>query len=209
LIELHHLNKSRSKRIIWLLEEAAIPYKIIPYQRDAATSLAPKALLNVHPLGKSPVITDKGKVINESGAIVDHIISCYAPHLAPQLDSEEYIHYQSWLHFAESSAALPMLLNYFLKMDGSKTNFLGEYAVKELNSVLAYMNDSLADREFFMGNYLSGADIMNSFIIESIFSTGLMSPFANLERHYQKIKARAAYIKSDELEAHHDTTTTS
>ena len=109
MIKLHHLNKSRSKRIIWLLEELEVDYEIVAYQRNTETFLAPDELKSVHPLGKSPVIEDDGLVIAESGAITDYLITKYGKgKFAPVTGTAEFVDYQQWLHFAESSAILPL-----------------------------------------------------------------------------------------------------
>lgn len=133
MITLHHLNKSRSKRIIWLLEELGIDYNVIAYQRDSQTFLAPATLKAIHPLGKSPVIEDDGWVVAESGAITEYLINKYAADtLAPKPGTEEYVAYSQWLHFAESSAILPLLLKMFVDKDGCTTNFMAGYADDEI-----------------------------------------------------------------------------
>ncbi|MGS0729497.1 glutathione S-transferase, partial [Shewanella sp. 0m-11] len=109
MITLHHLNKSRSKRIIWLLEELGVDYQIKAYQRDSQTFLAPPELKAIHPLGKSPVIEYQQQVIAESGAITQYLIDNHAAGtLAPEKGSPDYVEYLQWLHFAESSAILPL-----------------------------------------------------------------------------------------------------
>ena len=106
MIKLHHLNKSRSKRIIWLLEELDVDYEIVAYQRNTETFLAPDELKKVHQLGKSPVIEDDGLIVTESGAITDYLITKYGNgKFAPKAGTAEYVEYQQWLHFVESSAA--------------------------------------------------------------------------------------------------------
>ena len=141
MITLHHLNRSRSKRIIWLLEEIGQPYKIEAYQRDAESSLAPDSLKKIHPLGKSPVIDEDGVVIAESGAIVEYLVDKFAAdRLAPARGTSEYAEYLQWIHFAESSAMLPLLLRMFLQRDGAKTNFVGDYADAETAKVLSLIH---------------------------------------------------------------------
>ena len=115
MLTLHHLNDSRSQRILWLLEELGTPYEIKRYQRDATTRLAPPELTAVHPLGKSPVITDGGLTIAESGAIVDYIIRTYGKGaMMPSTDSADYETYNEWLHYSEGSAMLPLMLNLYV-----------------------------------------------------------------------------------------------
>jgi len=138
MIKLHHLNASRSKRIIWLLEELNLDYEIVAYRRDAVTNLAPPELKNVHPLGKSPVLEDAGHVIAESGAITEYLTETYGKgKLMPAKDTAEYIQYKQWMHFAEGSAMLPALLLMFLRVDGCKTNMLQGYAESEMHITLS------------------------------------------------------------------------
>jgi glutathione S-transferase len=113
MITLHHLDQSRSFRILWLLEEIKQPYELKRYYRDSSTHLAPDSLKTIHPLGKSPVLEWDGKVIAESGAIVELLIQKLAPHLAPDMDESTYVDYLQWIHFSESSAMLPFLLKTF------------------------------------------------------------------------------------------------
>mgnify|MGYP006058269967 CR=1 FL=1 len=125
MIKLHHLNKSRSKRIIWLLEELDVGYDIIAYQRNKETFLAPDELKQIHPLGKAPVLEDNGKVITESGAITDYLISNYGKSkYMPSQQSDSYVDYQQWLHFAESSAMVPFYENYLLQKMAVKPTLL-------------------------------------------------------------------------------------
>ena len=143
MIKLHHLNKSRSKRIIWLLEELGIDYDIVAYQRDATTFLAPAALKQIHSLGKSPVIEDDAVIVSESGAITEYLIDKYSQRfndtvLAPSRESSDYVQYLQWLHFAESSAILPLLLKMFINKDGCETNFISDYADNEVHKVVNY-----------------------------------------------------------------------
>ncbi|MFO7704634.1 MAG: glutathione S-transferase, partial [Halopseudomonas sp.] len=127
MIKLHHLNKSRSKRIIWLLEELGIEYQLIPYQRDTTTRRAPAALKAINPLAKSPVIEDGDLVLTESGAIVDYLVSRYgADTLAPPTQTAEHARYVQWLHFAEGTAAYPLITRYLLSADNSQDCFLGD-----------------------------------------------------------------------------------
>ncbi len=167
-LRLHHLNDSRSARILWLLEEAEIDYELVRYQRDPKTHLAPDSLKNIHPLGKSPIIEIDDKVIAESGAITEYLIARYAPRLAPDIDTQQYIEYLQWIHFAESSAMLPILLRVFgdfEKNTGTRLNFLEEYANNEYDKVFGFLNQKLSGRKFIIGDDLSGADIMLGFVV--------------------------------------------
>jgi glutathione S-transferase len=201
MIKLHHLNKSRSKRIIWLLEELGVEYQVVPYQRDSVTFLAPPELKSVHPLGKSPVIEDNGLVIAESVAITDYLIEKYGQHFAPQRGSVEYVQYQQWLHFAESSAILPLLLKMFVAKDGCQTNFLGGYAESETAKVMSYFDQCLAGKRYLVADQLTGADFMMSFIAEILLTNGAITHFPNIERYLEQLATHPAYLKSNQIEA--------
>lgn len=206
MIKLHHLNKSRSKRIIWLLEELGLDYQLVAYQRDSQTFLAPEALKNIHPLGKSPVLETANFTLAESGAITEYLISTYAGQkLMPEKDSVEYIEYLQWLHFAESSAALPLLLKMFVKMDGCQTNFMKGYADVETAKVIGYFNDCLMNKKYLVGDKLSGADIMMSFIVEMVSNSGELDKYPEIARYQQQLQSHSAYNKAQEIEQAHDT----
>ena len=204
MITLHHLNQSRSKRIIWLLESIGIDYEIISYQRDKQTFLAPPELLAIHPLGKSPVITDDGQVIAESGAITEYLITKYAPQFAPKPNTNEYVEYLQWLHFAESSAILPLLLSMFIKMDGCKTNFINDYLNNEINKVMTYLNQSLENKEFLVDNKLTGADFMMSFIAEILENNNQIQKYENIDMYLKRLMKNDNYQKSNLLEKQYD-----
>jgi glutathione S-transferase len=205
MITLHHLNKSRSKRIIWLLEELGIEYKIVAYQRDTATFLAPPELKAIHPLGKSPVIEDDGIVIAESGAITEYLIDKYAVgKLAPKKGSAAYTEYSQWMHFAESSAILPLLLKMFVAKDGCETNFLGAYADNEVEKVIAYFDQSLAGKRYLVDDQLTGADIMMSFIAEIVERNGELTQYRNIQQYLTQLASHSTYVKADKIEQDSD-----
>jgi glutathione S-transferase len=205
MIKLHHLNKSRSKRIIWLLEELGVDYELVAYQRDTTTFLAPESLKAVHPLGKSPVLEASGYTIAESGAITEYLIQTYgADKLMPALGTADYIDYLQWMHFAESSAALPLLLKIFVKMDGAETRFIGGYADAETAKVISYVNDRLEGKSYLVGNRLSGADIMMSFIAELVGQNGEFDKYPNIAKYYQQLMSHASFKKAMQIEAEHD-----
>ncbi|MGB2078269.1 MAG: glutathione S-transferase family protein [Vibrio sp.] len=201
MITLHHLNQSRSKRIIWLLEALDQPYQIKAYQRDAVTHLAPAELKQIHPLGKSPVIEDDGLVIAESGAIVEYLVEKYAADsLAPAKGTPEYAAYLQWLHFAESSGILPLLLNYFLKREPAKTEFLEGYSLMEAHKILAYLNQHLTDNTWLIGDEFSAADILNSFVIEIAASLELLTEYPALQSYLKALMANPQAQKANQLE---------
>jgi glutathione S-transferase len=195
MIVVHHLNESRSQRVLWLLEELELPYEICSYQRDATTRLAPPELKQVHPLGKSPVLEDGGQTIIESGAIVDHLIRRHsAGALQPATDSDEYTVYQQWMHYAEGSAMLPLLLKLYVSRLGEAGAPLQPRIESELANHLGYVNESLKDREWLVGDRLSGADIQMSFVGEA--ARGLRASYPHMNAWVQRFQQRPAYQRA-------------
>lgn len=203
-LTLHHLNSSRSIRILWLLEEAGLPYDLVRYQRDPVTHFAPVSLKAIHPLGKSPILEADGKVIVESGAMVEFLIARCAPHLAPDADSPEYIDYLQWIHFAESSAMLPVLLKVFGNIEmntGTRLNFLKDYADTEFDKVFSFLDQTLADREFIIGDTLSGADIMLGFVVSTaVEQLNAGSRFPHISRYSTRLRNTASWQKAQAIE---------
>ena len=205
MITLHHLNKSRSKRIIWLLEELELEYEIKPYLRDSVNFLAPPELKSIHPLGKSPVIEDDGLIISESGAITDYLIEKYGKgKLAPKRGTHAYVEYSQWLHFAEGSAMLPLLLKLFVAKDGCETNFLAGYADAETLKILTYFNQSLEGKTYLVDEQLTGADIMISFIVEIIANKGQLDALPNLSAYSEQLQTHTSFHKAEEIEASYE-----
>ena len=202
MITLHHLNKSRSKRIIWLLEELGVEYQVKPYLRNSETFFAPPELKEIHPLGKSPVIEDDGLVISESGAITDYLIEKYGKgKFAPERGTNAYVEYSQWLHFAEGSAIMPLLLKIFVAKDGCKTNFLAGYADAEMLKILTYVDQCLVGKTYLVDEQLTGADIMMSMIIENLVATGAIENFSNLSRYAKQLASHSAFQRADKVEA--------
>ena len=197
MLKLHHLNNSRSQRILWLLEELGVPYELVKYQRMTPVPLAPPELKAVHPLGKSPVIEDKGVKIAESGAEVEYIIETYGKgKLMPAKGSADYWPYIEWLHFAEGSAMLPLMLALYTGMLGDGAAPLKPRIDSEIDNHLSYMNNALGAHDFFVGNTLTGADIMLIFVCEA--AGARLEPYKNLVRYRDAIHARPAYRRSIE-----------
>jgi glutathione S-transferase len=190
----HHLNNSRSQRILWLLEEIGADYEIRHHSRDAVTNLAPPDLLDIHPLGKSPVIEDDGKVIFESAAIVEYICERHGGgHLVPARGSDDHIRYLEYLHFSEGSVMLPILLNLYTGRLGDAAAPLRPRIDQQLASHFQYMEDSLLSSGWFVGDGLTGADIMMSFPAEAAVKMGLAAGKPKLTAHVAAIHARPAY----------------
>ena len=199
MIEVHHLNNSRSQRILWLLEELGLDYTIVPYQRDPKTRLAPPELKVIHPLGKSPVIRDGGLVVAESAAIVEYLVGKYGDgRLAPPRDysSPEYVAYLHWLHFAEGSAMLPLLLKLYVSRLGEAGAPLHPRIESELKNHFDYMSAALGDRDYFVGDRLTAADIQLSFVLDAGASRGPLANYPHLMRLHERLKARPAYRRA-------------
>ncbi|MCZ1177161.1 glutathione S-transferase family protein [Acinetobacter pittii] len=203
-IILHHLNASRSFRILWLLEEINQPYELKSYFRDKATNLAPQELKNIHPLGKSPVIELNGKVIVESGAIVEILIEKFAPQLMPVKDSDSYLDYLQWVHFSESSAMVPYLLNIFNSIElknGTQLKFLDQYAQTELDKVFSYLDQQLVGKRFLVGDNLTGADFMIGFVVYGLInSLNIRSKYLNIEQYVKGLENLESWQKAMSIE---------
>ena len=199
MIEVHHLNNSRSQRILWLLEELEVPYDIVLYQRDPATRLAPPAIKAIHPLGKSPVIRDGGLTIAESGAIIEYLVGRYGNgRLAPARDfaSSDYVAYLHWLHFAEGSAMLPLLLRLYVGLLKEAGAPLKPRIDSELRSHFGYMSAALGERDYFVANTFSAADIQLSFVLDAGAARGPLKDYPNLLELHERLKARPAYQRA-------------
>ena len=194
MITVHHLNDSRSQRILWLLEELGIPYEIQRYQRNKQTRLAPPELKAIHPLGKSPVITDNGRVIIESGAIIDYLIRRHGNgHLQPDPSIAAYDDYVQWLHFAEGSAMLPFLLKLYVSMLGDAGGPLSPRIESEIANHMSYIDQSLAGRDYLLGSDLTGADIQMSFVGEIAGTRTDRAAYPKIEAWVKRFQARPAY----------------
>jgi glutathione S-transferase len=197
MLVVHHLNDSRSQRILWLLEELGAPYEIKHYARDATTRLAPPELKEVHPLGKSPVITDGDITIAESGAIVDYIVRKYGKgRLAAPAGEKAAEQYNEWLHYAEGSAMLPLMLNMYVMRLGEAGAPLHPRIADEMANHLGYVNGALEGRDWLMGSELSGADIQMSFVGEVCRAFGQQDKYPNIKRWVEAFQARPAYVRS-------------
>ena len=196
-IKVHHLNNSRSQRILWLLEELGAPYEIVKYQRGTPVPFAPPELKAVHPLGKSPVITDGGKTIAESGAIVEYLIDTYGKgKFKPTPGSADYWKYVEWMHYAEGSAMLPLLMALYTGMLGDAAALLKPRVDSEIANNLAYMEAGLKGREFFVGTGLTGADIQILFVLEA--AGARLEPYPGLVKYRGAMQSRPAYKRGIE-----------
>jgi glutathione S-transferase len=199
MIEVHHLNNSRSQRILWLLEELGLAYAIVPYSRDPKTRFAPPELKTIHPLGKSPIIRDGSLTLAESGAIVEYLVGKYGGgRLAPGRDfnSPDYVAYLHWLHFAEGSAMLPLLLKLYVGRLGEAGAPLHPRIESELRNHFDYMSAALGNNDYFVANAFSAADILLSFVLDAGASRGPLADYPNLVALHARLKARPAYIRA-------------
>jgi glutathione S-transferase len=197
MITVHHLNNSRSQRILWLLEELGVDYEIVRYQRDAVTNLAPPELKAVHPLGKSPVVVDGARVIAESGAAVDYLVDRYgAGRLRPDPASDAYWTYVEWLHFAEGSAMLPLMLNLYVMRLGEAGAPLHARIADEIDNNLSYIAGALGERPHLMGEALTGADVQVCFVVEVARAFGRLTAYPNLADYVQRLHRRPAFQRA-------------
>jgi len=212
MIIVHHLENSRSQRVLWLLEELGVDYDVKLYKRDAETSLAPQSLKDIHPLGKSPVLEDNGLIIAETGAIVEYLVENYgAGAFAPPPGSPERLRYTYWMHFAEGSAMTQLLLKlFFTRIKETKMPFFAKpiarniadrvldgYVEPNISAQLNYMETELGKTEWFAGDKISGADIMMSFPLEGASARGTLSTkFPRLTAFLATIHERPAYKRA-------------
>jgi len=212
MLNIHHLEDSRSQRVLWLLEELGLPYQVRRYERDRRTMLAPPELLRVHPLGKSPVITDGSVTVAETGAIVEYLLDLDgSSRLRPAAGTPEFLRYRYWLHFAEGSAMPPLLLKlifdrvasapmpFFAKpiARGIASKVLALTVTPNLTRQLDFMDDELAHRDWFAGQEFSAADVMMSFPLEAAAQrAGLDASRPHLMDFLQRIHARPAYRRA-------------
>ncbi len=210
MITVHHLNHSRSQRVLWLLEELELPYEIKYYERDPLTRLAPPALKAVHPLGKSPVLVDDGVVIAETGAIVEYLVEKAGGRLRPEAGTPDRLRWTYWMHFAEGSLMPQLLLDLVLTMrparapepmkeaakEASEAARQG-YATPNLKTMFDFIEAELATRPWFAGEEFSSADVMMSFPLETGGArAGAFVGRRKVEAFVERIHARPAYRKA-------------
>jgi glutathione S-transferase len=197
MLKVHHLNNSRSQRILWLLEELGTPYEIVHYKRMEGLPLAPPELKEVHPLGKSPVITDDGVTVAESGAIVEYLLDKYGKgRMRPAQGTPDHVAYVQWMHYAEGSAMTPLLLALFAGMLGDGAAPLRPYLDMEIGKHLSYIEGALGNRDFLVGKDLSGADVQVSFPLEAAAAGDRLKAHPVLTRYLERLHARPAYKRA-------------
>ncbi|WP_353189264.1 glutathione S-transferase [Pandoraea pnomenusa] len=212
MLTVHHLNNSRSQRVLWLLEELGVPYELRCYERDPKTMLAPPALQHVHPLGKSPVVTDDALTLAESGAIIEYLVHRYGQgRLVPPRDTPERLRWTYWLHYAEGSAMPPLLLKLVaLRIAKAPMPFFARPIARKISETLQssfvdpqlklhfdYVNDALSETGWFVGDSFSAADIQMSFPLEAAAArAGGQGRWPAITDFLQRIHARDAYQRA-------------
>ncbi len=214
MIVVHHLNNSRSQRVLWLLEELGLAYEVKRYQRDAKTMLAPPELRAVHPLGKSPVIQDGQVTLAESGAIIEYLVARHGNgRLAPAAGTPERLRYSYWMHFAEGSAMPPLLLKFiFDRIEKAPMPFFvrpvaraiaqrakSSFVQPNIDRQLDFMEGELAKSDWFAGTEFTAADVQMSYPLEAARSRGgLDAKRPRLMAFLERIHARPAYRRAIE-----------
>jgi glutathione S-transferase len=197
MIKVHHLENSRSQRILWLLEELGLDYEIVRYERDRKTMLAPPQLRAIHPLGKSPLIEDEGRVIAETGAIVEYLVEKAEGPLGPPANRDSVLRYRHFLHYAEGSLMPPLLVLLVI----NRLGLFGRPAKKPILAMLRHhldwLESELAGRDWFAGEEFTAADVMMSFPLEAArHRAGLGADHPNLTDWLERIHARPAYAEA-------------
>jgi glutathione S-transferase len=210
MITVHHLDNSRSQRVLWLLEELRLPYEVQRYKRDKKTSLAPLELTAVHPLGKSPVITDGKVTVAETGAIVEYLVEQSGDALRPTPGSAEHRRYTYWLHFAEGSAMPPLVMALVFKRiktapmpffarpiaKAIADNVLDSFVKPNITRQLDFMEAELAQHAWFTGRSFTAADVMMSFPLEAAAAAKQLGTRPNLSAFLERIHERPAYRRA-------------
>ncbi len=210
MLTVHHLNQSRSKRILWLLEELQMPYQKVDHQRDAQTHLAPASLKAVHPLSKAPVIVDRlndsseGEItLCESSTIMEYILDKNEQNpvtdkvLRPKAGTKEYYQYLEWSHFAEGSLAMPVMFKLFMAMESRNGDQpMDGYVAKEVALDFSYIESTLAQYEYFAGCEFTAADIMMTIILEIAANSGLLKGYEKTQAYLTRVQQRPAYQKA-------------
>ncbi|WP_186169199.1 glutathione S-transferase family protein [Burkholderia gladioli] len=212
MLTVHHLNNSRSQRVLWLLEELGVPYELKRYQRDPKTMLAPPELRAIHPLGKSPVLTDEGFTLAESGAIIEYLVERYGEgRFAPPPGTPQRLRYTYWLHYAEGSAMPPLLLKLVaLRIAQAPMPFFARPIARKISSTLqssfvdpqlklhlGYVDAALRETGWFVGDSFSAADVQMSFPLEAAASRAdTLAQLPAIRAFLERIHARPAYQRA-------------
>lgn len=208
MLKIHHLNMSRSERIVWLAEELGLEYELVHHTRDPQTFRSPPSLFAVHPMGKSPVVEDDGKTIFESGAVVEYLIDRHGGgKLKPKPGSDEHLAYLHWMHAAESTLIVPILLDLLGKMTGASSEAYEGFTNGEYATTLGYLDRTLAKNPYVAGATFTGADVMVAYDLHLANGTSFpaiktgapIEKYPNVVAYLKRVEARPAYRKMREL----------
>jgi len=196
MITVHHLDNSRSQRILWLLEELGLDYKIVFHKREKS-GFAPASLKAAHPLGKAPVVDLDGQLVAESGAAVELITQRYGGgRLMPAADSQDYVRYIEWLHYPEGSVSLATSMTLFGRVFGVDNAIYKSYVQSQVDLHLGYIGSQLSGREFLIGTDLTAADIQLTFTLQAARRSKLLEPYTDLSAYLERMEARPAYLRA-------------
>ena len=194
-LKLHHLNASRSQRIVWLLLELGVPHEIVHHSRDPETRLAPPDLLEIHPMGKSPLLEDGDTVIAETGAIAEYLLAKHDPDhtLHPRADSADFPRYLEWVHAAEGAIFLPGLFRFYLMNAGLLDTPLAASMEAEQAKAMKTIEGHLAKHAYFAGDSFTAADCLMAFQVQSAAAMGALKALPATRAWLEKVQARPAY----------------
>lgn len=208
MLIIHHLNMSRSERVVWLAEELQLQYELMHHQRDPQTFRSPPTLCALSPLGKSPVIQDDGRVVCESGAVVEYLVELHgAGRLKPARESAEYIAYLHWMHAAESTLMVPILFDLFGKLLQVNSESYRMFMQGEYRTTLAYLDSTLSRSDYVAGAEFTAADVMvaydlhlaNGTSFPALQTTAPIGDYPNIVTYLKRVEARPAYRRMREL----------
>lgn len=199
MITLHHLNFSRSSRVLWLLEELGLKYELVKYEREQ-NFRAPAFLAAVHPLGKAPVLVDDGLILAESGTILRYLESKYGDgRLVPAAGTRDRALHDEWLDFVESSAGLPVMLTLLGGMTGGLPPGLAGFTAPELSKTLTYIADRVDDRAYLMGDRLTLADIQISYLLTALRQAGHLGDYPPVAAYLERLEQTPGLKKALEI----------
>lgn len=198
-IVLHHLEYSRSTRVIWLLEEMGTPYEMVRHQRDPQTFRAPPGLAEVHPLSKAPTVIVDGQVMVESGAIIEYLIERFGSETLAPANAKDRPAYLEWLHFAEGTMASPIIFSALAPRFGGLGPMLGGFMGAEVTKLLDHVERAVTGHDYLVGDRLSGADINVAYLLEVATASKQIGDRPNLIGYLERLRARPAYQKSIEI----------
>ena len=200
-LKLHHLNASRSQRLVWLLEELQVPHDIVHHKRDTQTNLAPTSLLDIHPMGKSPLLEDDGLVIAETGAIAEYLMAKYDPDhkLHQRADDKDFPKYIEWIHAAEGAPFLPFLLSVYVGQAETAGAQLEARISDEQLKAVKFMEKHLSENAYFGGDNFTAADCLMGFGLLFISMRPDFADYPAIKAWLENVQARQAFQRMLEV----------